>query len=159
MPLDPSQILQTDAGAPLKRFSPEELMQIMRLGTQDDRQKMLDEQMAQAQALRKPGPGGSISPAGASFGGLADLVNNISGMRKEKDLRGQQNAALDGQDQTMLMLAQALRGGGQPQGPPEPGIQSPTMDPQFDPESPDAWMKSNDPLMKALLARKAGWQG
>jgi len=55
-------------------MTPEELEQLLGLGTLDERQQMLGHQMAQAELLRQPSNKHYSTGWGAALGGLADVV-------------------------------------------------------------------------------------
>jgi len=58
----------------LQQMTPEELEQLIGLGTLDERQQMLGHQMAQAELLRQPSNRHYSTGWGAALGGLADVV-------------------------------------------------------------------------------------
>lgn len=65
----------------LAGLSPDELEQLLGMGTLDERGALLQQQQAQAEALRqKPGMAmGHVSPWGAALAGLGDVANQVRG--------------------------------------------------------------------------------
>lgn len=71
-----------DFEALLSTMSPEELQQILGLGTMDERGALLQQQMAQAEALRQPSGRQYSTGWGAALGGLGDAAKFIAGSRQ-----------------------------------------------------------------------------
>jgi len=92
----------------LTRFSPEELQQMLGLGTLDERGALLDAQMQQAQALRRPTAVQRQTAGGAIGEGLGDLFRGIAGTIQEKDIGAQQAALLDKKDAGRKGYADAM---------------------------------------------------
>lgn len=103
----PSSDLELEAL--LASMSPEELAELMGMGTLDERAALLEQQMAQAQALRQPSGERHITGAGGAFGGLNDAVKNVWGAYQQKQLQDQQAALLDQKDQGRSLYLDALR--------------------------------------------------
>lgn len=95
------------AGAPL---SPQLLQQLSALGGYGDETGLIEQQMRQAMALRKPGGEHHTTAGGAIFGGLADALNNVLGAREESQLRGQQKALIGQRAAGRQAALQALNG-------------------------------------------------
>lgn len=99
------------------QLDPETLQQIMGLGAIPEQQHLLDQQMALAQQLRKPGPERS-SPLGAAFQGIGDIASNYqAGNMMRGAQAGQRDLAQQGTQGRMAYmraLADFLRskGGG-----------------------------------------------
>jgi hypothetical protein len=108
----------------LSRLTPEQLQQMMELGSLDEQGGLLHEQMAQAEALRKPSGVQGYGAAGGLFHGLADGINNISGAIRQKQLYGEQKDLLGKKTKGRSTLVELLRSGPtQPQQPnPSPGF-------------------------------------
>lgn len=67
------------------QLSPELLQRLLSLGTMDEQDAMLQEQLAQAEALAKP-QGGYSTPTGAALGGLGNLLNGLTSKRKQGEI-------------------------------------------------------------------------
>lgn len=112
--------------------SSDEQNQLFGLGNQDDRRALLEQQLAQAQALKNHRTASNYTnPAAAGFAGIGDIINAIKGGGQEKDqlaaLKGLsadkqkalqlymqlgQRHAPDGTTDLLTAQANALRGGG-----------------------------------------------
>lgn len=103
--------MMDDLNALLSQMSPEELEQLLGLGTLDERGGMLNQQMAQAEALRQPSGRQATTGWGAAFGGAADGLRNIQGMQQMDAIRKQQEALLGKKDAGRGLYANALRRG------------------------------------------------
>lgn len=78
--------------AALAQMDPAVLDELMRLGTLDERNALLEQQIAQAQALRQPDNAQHYSALGGVLGGLNSAIGNIYGTYKtEKAAAEQQN--------------------------------------------------------------------
>lgn len=97
----------------LSQFSPEELAELIGLGTLDERGALLQDQMAQAQALRQPQAGHHTTGMGAALGGLGDVVRGFAGARQTTALGAQQAELLGQKDKGREMFLRALRQRGQ----------------------------------------------
>ncbi|WFG54196.1 hypothetical protein Mx9_p89 [Myxococcus phage Mx9] len=82
----------------LQQMTPEELEQLIGLGTLDERQSLLDKQMAQAEALMQQGGGRYSTPLGAALGGLAGVGQSVMGTKQQQDAMEQQRAILGQKD-------------------------------------------------------------
>ena len=104
-------------GADLDLFSnlkPEDLKQLLGLGTLDEQGQLLQQQMAQAQALRRPSGTQYTAPVAAGLGGLADVLNSVNGTIQTHQARSGQEALLKQKDEGRGLyakaIAEALRG-------------------------------------------------
>lgn len=102
----------------LAQFTPEELAELIGLGTLDERGATIDQQLLQAQALQRPQTGPHSTGAGAALGGLGDAVRSWAGAFREHGLpgsgpdgglRGQQAALLKKKDDGRMLFLKALR--------------------------------------------------
>lgn len=101
--------MMDDLNALLSQMSPEELEQLLGMGTLDERGGMLQQQMAQAEALRQPSGRQASTGWGAAFGGIADGLRNIQGTQQMDTLRQQQEALLNKKDAGRGKYVDALR--------------------------------------------------
>jgi hypothetical protein len=99
----------TDFSAFLASLSPEEQEQLLGMGTLDERQAMLEQQMAQAQALRQPSDSRHVTGLGAALGGLTDGLRYVQGTREMEALRAQQEGLLGKKDAGRGLFADVLR--------------------------------------------------
>ncbi len=101
----------------LSSIPPEQLQKMLGLGSMDERGDLIQQQMAQAMALRKPSQVQHSTGMGAAFGGLADVINGATGTYQMGQLQKQQGALLDqkdaGRGDYVKAMTDALRGGGQ----------------------------------------------
>lgn len=75
-------------------LTPEMVDKLMALSGNSDQERILEEQLAQAQALRnKQWPQYTV-PLAAAIGGIGHIFDNVRGAMQEKDLRGQQQGFL-----------------------------------------------------------------
>lgn len=97
---------------PLQQLAPEELRQLLQLGTVPDQQQQLQQQLLRAQALRGGGQRHS-TPLGALLGGVAGAGGELAAGLREHQLE-KQMAALPGQqvDGRLLFLQKMLGAGG-----------------------------------------------
>jgi hypothetical protein len=95
----------------LASASPEELEQLMGMGTLDEKGGLLEQQMAQAQALRSNHSQGHSTGLGAGLGGLADILNGYASGRQQKETGEQQQALLAQKDSGRNLYADLLRRG------------------------------------------------
>lgn len=100
---DPS----TDA---MGQLTPEQLHQYAQLGSLDDENAGLQEQLARARALRDHSltMKNYNSVGSAALGGLADVINSIRGGAQEKDALARQQAIRGQQTQGREGFTQAL---------------------------------------------------
>lgn len=101
--------MMDDFNALLSQMSPEELEQLLNLGTMDERGALLQQQMAQAEALRQPSGRQYSTGLGAALGGIGDLTRQIAGTRQMDTLRQQQEALLGKKDAGRGLYVDALR--------------------------------------------------
>lgn len=101
--------MMDDLNTLLAQMSPEELEQLLGLGTLDERGGMLQQQMAQAEALRQPSGQQYSTGWGAALGGVGDLTRQIAGTRQMDALRQQQEAILGKKDAGRGLYVDALR--------------------------------------------------
>lgn len=96
----------------LAQLSPEELAQLLGLGTMDERSALLQQQLAQAEALRQGGGQKYSTGLGAALGGLGDVVNNVAGSMKAQKVNDQLLGLADEKDKRRQLYLKALRGDG-----------------------------------------------
>lgn len=138
-----------DLSSLLSQIPPEQLEQMLGLGTLDEEDALLAQQMEQAQALRK-GSGKQFStPVGALLGGLGDVINSGMGAQQANQLMGQRKDLLGKKTSGRKAYVDALRSSqtalppellrppapGAPQAP-MPGVPSMLRRPE---EQPDVW--------------------
>lgn len=82
----------------IANLSPEELQQLMGMTTLDERGGVIQDQIAQALAMRQPVSGQHSTGMGAALGGLGDVLGNIGGGIQNKMLRGEQQGNLAKKD-------------------------------------------------------------
>lgn len=115
--------MSPDFEALMQQMSPEELEQLISLGSVDDRQKALLQQMAQAEALGQMGGERYSTPLGAALGGIGDVARGFASQGRLKDLQAQQQDLLSQQDDGRGLYVDILRRqqqGQQPVSPPIP---------------------------------------
>lgn len=93
----------------LSQMSPEELEELLRLGTLDERGALLEQQLAQAQALRQPDNRQHYSGFAGAMAGLSNAANNVYGAYQQKKLGEQQQALLGQKDAGRGLYADAIR--------------------------------------------------
>ena len=103
----------------LAGLTPEELAQLMGMGTLDEQGSLLERQMAQAQALRQPSGQHYSTGLGAAFGGAGDILRSIQGVMQENRLRPKQESLLKQKEEGRRLFADLLRRRGAPPHPPE----------------------------------------
>lgn len=101
--------MMDDLNALLSQMSPEELEQLLGMGTLDERGAMLNQQMAQAEALRQPSGQQHSTGWGAALGGVGDMARQIAGTRQMDALRQQQEALLGKKDAGRGLYVDAMR--------------------------------------------------
>lgn len=95
---------------------PEVQEQLLGMGTLDERGALLQQQMAQAEALRQPSGKQYSTGLGAALGGMGDLARTIGGTMDMSRLQKEQEALLGKKDAGRMSFARhGLRGGTQPQ--------------------------------------------
>jgi hypothetical protein len=87
------------------QLSPEQLQQLMHLGTLNQRSDLLQQQMQQALALRKPSGEKHVTGFGAAVGGLADIGNSVIGQLRENKAREALDQNITEQEQGRTTLA------------------------------------------------------
>lgn len=93
----------------LNNLPPEVLDQLLNLGIAGDQGGILDQQIQQAQALRKPSGVPHTTGAGAALGAFADTLNAGAGGVREAQLRKQQQELLAQQVAGRKALLETLR--------------------------------------------------
>lgn len=111
----------------LSQLSPEQLQQLMALGSLDEQGGDLDKQMEQAQALGQQQTSPHSTWGGAALGGLAGLINQLKSGHDVTQIQGQKAALRDKKSDVRGMYAQLLRGSAPP---PAPGAPQPVIAPQ-----------------------------
>lgn len=91
----------------------EDYESILGLSSVDDKNELLKQQVARAMALRQPNGYRHTTAAGATFGGLADIVRNIGGAIKEHGLRGEQRGLMESKQGGIDAFNRARQGLGQ----------------------------------------------
>lgn len=93
----------------LSQMDPETLKQLLGMGTLDERGQLLQQQMAQAEALRQPQGGNYSSVGGAIGGGIGDVLRGLGGGLAQAGLGEQQQALLGQKDMGRNAYVEALR--------------------------------------------------
>ncbi|AAK94390.1 hypothetical protein Mx8p55 [Myxococcus phage Mx8] len=101
--------MTNDFDALLQQMTPEELEQLIGLGTLDERQGLLDQQMAMAQALQQPSGKQSSTGWGAALGGLGDVVRGFQGQHKLQQAQAGMEDLLAQKDAGRLLYTDAIR--------------------------------------------------
>jgi len=94
------------------QFTQEELQQLMGLGSMDERQQLVRQQLAQAQALRDPISGQHSTGMGAALGGLGDVFRGIGGQAQGSTSQGKMMDLLKQQDIARLLYSKGIGGVG-----------------------------------------------
>ena len=97
-------------GGNLAGLTPDQLQQLMQLGSLDEEGGQLQDQLAQAQALQSAPMTHHVSPFGAAFGGLAGAINSYRGAKEEKSLRARQQDISKQKQDARALYARALMG-------------------------------------------------
>lgn len=97
-----------DSDDALAGLTPEELQQLLNLGTAPDREQRLQQQLLQVQALRAGSGNRHSTPAGALLSGLADAGNAVIGGVRENHLYGKMDALSGQQVDARRMLLQRM---------------------------------------------------
>lgn len=104
----------------MSSLPPEALQKMLGLGTVDDQQALLQQQMAMAEALRQPDQRNYGSVGGNIGAGIGNALGAFAGGMQQRDLMGQQRGLIDqrqgGREAYAKALADALKGrfGAQP---------------------------------------------
>lgn len=107
---------------------PEVLAELIGLGSLDDESAELQQQVAQAEALRQGGGVQHTTPLGAAFGAGADIINAINSRRQMEELRTKQADVRGRRESGRSKFADVLRNMGQPQNVGvQPGTQGPRL--------------------------------
>ena len=106
--------MENELEALLASLTPEQLQEIMGLGTVDARSDIVAQQLAQADALRNAQVGNNMTPGGAALSGMGNLLDKVRGGLETQDLRAQQQGLLGQQDAGRMTYLQALRNKQQP---------------------------------------------
>jgi hypothetical protein len=93
----------------------EQLQQLMQLGSMDEQDADLQQQLAQAQALGAPTEEHHLTPAAAALGGLGNLFRGLSSHRKEGDIRRQRDDLQRKKSEARQLFAQQMGLGLPPQ--------------------------------------------
>ena len=101
--------MENELEALLATLTPEELQQLMGLGTNDERSGIVQQQLAQADALRNSQMGDYGTPGGAAMGGISSVLDKVRGGMEAKDLQGQQQGLLGQKDAGRMTYLDALR--------------------------------------------------
>jgi hypothetical protein len=101
--------MMDDLNALLSQMTPEELEQLLGMGTLDERGGLLQQQMMQAEALRKPSGQQYSTGLGAALGGMGDLARTIGGTMDMGRLQKEQEALLSQKDAGRGKYVDALR--------------------------------------------------
>jgi hypothetical protein len=98
----------------LDTLSPEQMQQLLRLGTLNRQDDIIQQEIERAMAQGQPSKAQHTTGIGALFGGMGDAVRGVGSELRQRDLRGQQQANLDQEEQARNLFAQLLRrqGGG-----------------------------------------------
>lgn len=117
----------------MNQFSPEQLQQLIQLGTVDEQQQGFQEQLAQAEALRQHAmqQGQHRSPLAAGIGAIGNVVGGVRGRLDSDAARKGIADALSRKTAGRTAFANML---GQPQ--PQPGPAPMPPPPQPPPPSP-----------------------
>ena len=99
----------TDLATLLSSLSPEELEQLLGMGTLDERGTLLEQQLQQAEALRNPSGQGHLTGLGGALGGFSNAVRDVQGAYTQGKLREQQAALLAQKDAGRGLYVDALR--------------------------------------------------
>lgn len=91
------------------QLTPEQLQQVLSLGTFDDEGSLLEQQMAQAQALRNPMGGQRSTALGAGIAALGDTLRGITGAIQEGRIRKEQEALIPKRKAGRSIYADLLR--------------------------------------------------
>ncbi len=94
----------------LQTLSPEEIQQLMGMGSLDEQGAQLDQQMAQAQALRQPSGENYSTATGAIAGGIGDTIRAIGGALQTRKIREQQKALTGKKDAGRSLYANTIAG-------------------------------------------------
>lgn len=93
----------------LASATPEELQQLLGMGTLDEKGGALEQQMAQALALRQGGGRQYSTGAGAALGAVGDVLNGVRSHQQEGELKKQQEALLGQKDAGRNLYVELLR--------------------------------------------------
>lgn len=92
--------------------TPEMLEQLLGLGEMDERDELLQQQMAMAGMLRQPGRQ-YTTPGGALLGGIGDAVGQITGAYLQRQAMGEREKIPGQRVQGRMGFVDLLRGQGQ----------------------------------------------
>jgi hypothetical protein len=93
----------------LSQATPEELQQLLGLGTLDERGGLLEQQLAQAQALRTNNAAHHSTGLGAGLAGIGDALTGYASGAQQKALGAQQQALLAQKDAGRNVYVDLLR--------------------------------------------------
>jgi len=103
-----------DALPPGPEPTPEELQALAASNSIPQRSQIVQDQLAQADALRNADVGNFSTPGGAALGGLGNVIGKIQGGIETNQLRGQQQDLLGQDDAVALQLLKAKQLRGRP---------------------------------------------
>jgi hypothetical protein len=135
-----------------ENMSPEELQQLMHLGSLSEQQDIIKDQIAQAMALRKPSGVQHTTGLGALFGSLGDTLGNGLSVHRENQLRHQQHDLMGQQERARGLFADAMFPHFQPNAfPPSspPMVDAEPQGPEMNPPSegvPSALAQGGSPM-------------
>lgn len=92
----------------LAQNNPQQLAEMMGLGTMDERSARLEQQMAMADALAQPSSVQRSTGWGAALQGIGDIGGAIMGGLRGSEARKQQQALLDEKDRRRGMLPKTI---------------------------------------------------
>lgn len=101
--------MSPDFDALLQQMTPEELEQLLGLGTLDERQGMLGHQMAQAELLKQPSNKQYSTGWGAALGGLGDVIRAGQGQYQLEQAQQGMEDILAQKDAGRGLYADAIR--------------------------------------------------
>jgi hypothetical protein len=93
----------------LEQLSPEELQQLMGMGTLDERGGMAQQQQARADALRNYEAPAMLTPGGAIGAGMGDLFREVGGGVGAMRAQGQMGDLLNEKDAGRSLYVDVLR--------------------------------------------------
>jgi hypothetical protein len=93
-----------------QQFSPEVWAQLVEMGVVDDRGQILDQQLAQAIAMRHEPSQRHSTLGGGALGAAGDILQSANSYAREASLRKDQQKLLDEKKAGYDAVARALRG-------------------------------------------------
>jgi hypothetical protein len=95
-------------------LTPEQLQQLMQLGSMDEQDADLQQQLAQAQALGAPTEQHALTPTAAVLGGLGNIFKGLTAHRQEGDIRRKRDDLQRKKSEARQLFAQQLGFGAPP---------------------------------------------